>query len=110
MNAGYRSMAELFRDPAEGGAPLSGDAEGLVAELEGRPLTELVRDAAALRRQGHGNVISYSRKVFIPLTRLCRDVCGYCTFATTPGRAGTAYLSPDEVLAIAQAGRAAGCR
>ncbi len=103
-------MAEQIADAAELGMPLAGDADRLVAELEARPLADLVRDAAALRRQGHGNVISYSRKVFIPLTRLCRDVCGYCTFATTPGRAGTAYLSPDEVLAIAQAGRAAGCR
>ncbi len=47
--------------------------------------------------------------MFIPLTRLCRDVCGYCTFATTPRRVATAYLTPDEVLAIARAGRAAGC-
>jgi FO synthase len=53
--------------------------------------------------------MTYSRKVFIPLTRLCRDVCGYCTFATTPGRAGSAYLTPAEVLSIARAGRDAGC-
>src|SRR5216683_1584726 len=71
------------------------------------PLAELIAEAAALRDRRHGRVISYSRKVFIPLTKLCRDVCHYCTFAERPGRA--AYLSPDEVLAIARAGAAAGC-
>nr|WP_232307123.1 5-amino-6-(D-ribitylamino)uracil--L-tyrosine 4-hydroxyphenyl transferase CofH [Sphingomonas sp. Y57] len=58
----------------------------------------------------HGPIVTYSRKVFIPLTRLCRDVCHYCTFATTPRQAGPAYLSRDQVLAIARAGEAAGCR
>src|SRR5215475_12268398 len=73
------------------------------------PLAELIAEAAALRDSAHGRLISYSRKVFIPLTKLCRDVCHYCTFAQTP-RAGTpVYLSPDEVLAIARAGAAAGC-
>jgi FO synthase len=57
-----------------------------------------------------GSVVTYSRKVFIPLTRLCRDVCHYCTFATTPQNAGQAYLSREQVLAIARAGKAAGCR
>jgi FO synthase len=69
----------------------------------------LMEAAAALRDQGHGRLISYSRKVFIPLTHLCRDVCHYCTFAERP-RAGTsAYLSPEAVLSIARAGQAAGC-
>ena len=69
----------------------------------------LVAAAAALRDAGHGNAVSYSRKVFIPLTKLCRDVCHYCTFAETP-KAGPAYLNADEVLAIARAGERAGCR
>jgi FO synthase len=69
----------------------------------------LMADAARLRDQGHGRLISYSRKVFIPLTKLCRDVCHYCTFAETPHASRPAYLSPDEVLAIARAGKAAGC-
>ena len=63
-----------------------------------------------MRRAGHGNVISHSRKVFIPLTQLCRDVCGYCTFAKTPREVEKPYLSPDNVLAIARAGENAGCR
>ncbi|HEU4356926.1 MAG TPA: 5-amino-6-(D-ribitylamino)uracil--L-tyrosine 4-hydroxyphenyl transferase CofH [Xanthobacteraceae bacterium] len=67
--------------------------------------------AAACRRDAvHGSVISYSRKVFIPLTRLCRDVCHYCTFAHPPRKNERAYLSLDEVLAIARAGQAAGCK
>ncbi|RCG27911.1 7,8-didemethyl-8-hydroxy-5-deazariboflavin synthase [Sphaerisporangium album] len=68
-----------------------------------------VRDAglAAVGRQG---VVTYSRKVFIPLTRLCRDRCGYCTFATAPGKLPAAFLGPDEVLEIARQGAALGCK
>ncbi|HEV2372706.1 MAG TPA: bifunctional FO biosynthesis protein CofGH [Streptosporangiaceae bacterium] len=68
-----------------------------------------VRDAG-LAAAGRPGVITYSRKVFIPLTRLCRDRCGYCTFATTPGRVASPYLSPDEVLGIARQGAALGCK
>jgi len=57
--------------------------------LERTPLAELMEEAAALRDAGHGRFVSYSRKVFIPLTKLCRDVCHYCTFAEKP-RAGRA--------------------
>jgi FO synthase len=66
--------------------------------------------AAALTIAGHGERVSFSKKVFIPLTQLCRDVCHYCTFAQTPRRRESAYLSPQAVLAIAQAGQAAGCK
>ena len=72
-------------------------------------LSELMADAAQSRDHGHGRLISYSRKVFIPLTKLCRDVCHYCTFAETPHAGRPNYLSPDEVLAIARAGKEAGC-
>jgi FO synthase len=78
--------------------------------LATKPLPELMAEAARLRDVGHGNIVSYSRKVFIPLTRLCRDTCRYCTFVRGPRGAPSAYLSPDEVLAIARAGLAAGCR
>src|SRR6202795_745365 len=73
------------------------------------PLAELIAEAAALRDSTHGRLLSYSRKVFIPLTKLCRDVCHYCTFAQVPRTGRPLYLSPDEVLAIARAGAAAGC-
>jgi FO synthase len=71
------------------------------------PLDDLLA-AARGRRRGEG-LVTYSPKVFIPLTTLCRDVCGYCTFARPPRRGERAYLSEDEVLAIARAGAAAGC-
>jgi FO synthase len=71
-----------------------------------RPLMAV---AAALRDAGHGDLISYSRKVFIPLTQLCRDVCLYCTFAHPPRPGEPLYLDPEAVLAIARAGVAAGC-
>ena len=65
---------------------------------------------AGLAAAGRPGVITYSRKVFIPLTRLCRDRCGYCTFATVPHRLDSPYLEPDEVLAIARQGAALGCK
>src|SRR6187402_851937 len=71
------------------------------------PLDDLLA-AARERRRGDG-IVTYSPKVFIPLTTLCRDVCGYCTFARPPRRGERAYLPLDEVLAIARAGAAAGC-
>src|SRR5450759_4386494 len=68
-----------------------------------------VRDAAMVAA-GRPGVVTYSRKVFIPLTRLCRDRCHYCTFATVPQRLCAPYLLPDEVLDIARAGAAQGCK
>jgi FO synthase len=92
---------------AEAGYRLSA-AEALelvdCADLRG-----LMRVAAVLRDAGHGGLVSYSRKVFIPLTQLCRDVCHYCTFAHPPRPGEPAYLGADEVLAIARAGARAGC-
>src|SRR3979490_1300806 len=73
------------------------------------PLAELTAEAAALRDSAHGRLLSYSRKVFIPLTKLCRDVCHYCTFAQVPRPGKPIYLLPDKVLAIARARAAPGC-
>src|SRR6201996_1760158 len=86
----------------------SGDGP-LSVWLEQAPLAELIDAAGRVRDEGHGRHLSYSRKVFIPLTHLCRDVCHYCTFAERPRARQSAYLSPDDVLAIARAGAAAGC-
>ena len=66
-------------------------------------------EAARIRDAAHGDRVTFSPKVFIPLTMLCRDRCGYCTFAKPPARLDSPYLELDEVLAIARAGRAAGC-
>ena len=90
------------------GSRLSADeASALVAADDP---AALMPAAAALRDAGHGGIVTYSKKVFIPLTRLCRDVCHYCTFAQPPRRGERAYLEPDEVLEIARAGARAGCK
>src|SRR5262245_33185414 len=73
-------------------------------------LPGLMALAETLAVSGHGHAVSYSRKVFIPLTQLCRDSCHYCTFARPPRSSEQPYLSPQQVLAIAVAGRAAGCK
>lgn len=86
------------------------DGGQAAARAQQAGLAELLAAAAAVRDAGHGAVVSYSRKVFIPLTELCRDVCHYCTYAKTPRRLKSAYLEPDAVLAIARAGKAQGCR
>ena len=82
----------------------------LIARLLNTPLDELLAEACARRDLRGPERMTYSRKVFIPLTRLCMDVCHYCTFATTPSRLPAPYLSPEEVLEIARAGLAAGCK
>ncbi len=77
--------------------------------LVSQPSETLLERARELRDAGHGSVITYSPKVFIPLTVLCRDVCHYCTFAKPPRPGQRAYLSHDEILEVARAGAAAGC-
>jgi FO synthase len=94
-------------EKAGAGALLSGEEALALAACDDLPA--LTRMAAELRDRGHGARISYSRKVFIPLTQLCRDSCHYCTFAQTPRPGRNAYLTADEMLHIARAGAAAGC-
>ena len=79
-------------------------------ELVAAPWETLAAEARVACRSGHGTLVTFSPKVFIPLTKLCRDVCGYCTFARPPRRGERAYMSEDEVLEVARAGAAAGCR
>jgi FO synthase len=83
---------------------------GRLIRATGGELLDLLRDASVIRDARTGPVITYSRKVFIPLTNLCRDRCGYCTFAREPGDGKAHTMSPDEVLAVARAGREAGCK
>ena len=73
-------------------------------------LEKLLEAAGKVRDQGKGRVVSYSKKVFIPLTTLCRDYCAYCTFRKDPGQPGGHFMAPDEVLALAEQGRRAGCK
>jgi 7,8-didemethyl-8-hydroxy-5-deazariboflavin synthase CofG subunit len=74
------------------------------------PLPELLAAASSLRAEGKGSTVTFSKKVFIPLTTLCRDYCGYCTFRKDPGEPGAHFMTPDEVLALAEQGRRAGCK
>jgi len=78
-------------------------------ELTQRPVDELMAEARAVRDAARGTRITYSPKVFIPLTMLCRDKCGYCTFAQPPARLGAPYLTPEQVLRIARDGARMGC-
>jgi len=80
-----------------------------IDSLLSTPLETLVDQAEALTLAHHGRRVTYSRKVFIPLTQLCRDVCHYCTFAKAPRSLAAPYLSIDEVVAIARKGQRAGC-
>jgi FO synthase len=73
------------------------------------PLEPLLAAAREMAREAHGHRVTYSPKVFIPLTQLCRDRCGYCTFAKPPTPGARVYMTPAEVLAVARAGAAAGC-
>ncbi len=98
---GDRNMIEFF--------PAQDVVHRVLHELDALSVEALMDRACALRAEGHGRLISFSPKVFIPLTRLCRDVCGYCTFAHPPRLGERAFLAIDEVLAIARTGATAGC-
>ena len=100
---------------ARDGKPLDLDEATVLLHARGEDLQTLLTYAsrtrdAGLEAAGRPNIITYSRKVFIPLTRLCRDRCGYCTFATVPHRLDHLYLEPDEVLEIARQGAELGCK
>jgi 7,8-didemethyl-8-hydroxy-5-deazariboflavin synthase CofG subunit len=84
--------------------------EAALALAEAAPLDELLEAASEARKQGKGKTVSFSKKVFIPLTTLCRDYCSYCTFRKDPGQPGAHFMTPDEVLAVAEKGRRAGCK
>jgi len=100
-------LSALLRAAEAGQRPDSAAALALLPEA---PVEELLGVAESLTLAGFGESVTYSRKVFIPLTQLCRDVCHYCTFAKAPRHLKGAYLTADEVLAIARAGAAVDCK
>ncbi|HEY2793634.1 MAG TPA: bifunctional FO biosynthesis protein CofGH, partial [Micromonosporaceae bacterium] len=113
MVTGYGVRRALRR--AADGRTIDVDEAAALLTARGSDLDELLKIAAGVRdaglaTTGRPGVITYSRKVFIPLTRLCRDRCHYCTFATVPHRLDSPFLSRDEVLEIARAGAAMGCK
>jgi FO synthase len=100
---------------ARDGKALDVDEATVLLHARGEDLQKLLEYASRTRDAGleaarRPNVITYSRKVFIPLTRLCRDRCGYCTFATVPHRLHSLYLEPDEIVTIARQGAELGCK
>ena len=100
---------------ARDGVALDVTEAAILLQARDSDLDDLLNSAARVRDQGLADVgrpgvVTYSRKVFIPLTRLCRDRCHYCTFATTPHRVEAAFLESDQVLAIAEQGAAMGCK
>src|ERR1700738_3961950 len=106
-----RSTARLIEhtfDQLRDGKPL--DRNAAVHLANEAPLPDLLSAATQLRAQGKGTTITFSKKVFIPLTTLCRDYCSYCTFRKDPGQPGAHFMTPEEVLALAERGRGAGCK
>ncbi len=111
------SFAQRLTTPIEeilearlAGEPLPREAAYRLIQAEGDELLALFSAAAALRTRAKGTVVTYSRKVFIPLTNLCRDKCAYCTFARPPSDPRAHTMTPDEVLAVAEEGRRHGCK
>ncbi len=109
-------MSELVSPPrvhaalerAEEGRGVS--REEALSLMEAAELASLLQAAASVRDRSKGRTVSYSKKVFIPLTHLCRDYCGYCTFRADPEAGRQPYMTPEDVLAVAEAGRRAGCK
>ncbi len=102
-----RSLDAILSRALAGELPIRADLPVLATSTD---IEALLATADALRERKFENIVTYSRKVFIPLTQLCRDVCHYCTFAKAPKRLDAAYLPMDEILAIAQYGKEMGCR
>ena len=100
-------ISAILEKARRGELPSSRDAATLADFEDTHALAET---AAVLRDQGFGNTVTYSRKAFVPLTHLCRDVCHYCTFAQVPRKVKAPYLTLDEVLATAREGAALGCK
>src|SRR5258705_7235352 len=101
-----RMPADHFRRTESSGL----SREEAIDLIEHGDLASLLRAASEPRDRGKGRVVSYSKKVCIPLTDLCRDLCGYCTFRSDPVVGRAAYMTPDEVLAVAEAGARVGCK
>jgi FO synthase len=105
-----RAAAERGLDHVAAGRPLDrADAIALI-EVPAARWAEVRAAAGALRDRGKGRTVTYSRKVFLPLTNLCRDDCGYCTFKRDPGQPGARTMELDEVLAVCEAGARLGCK
>lgn len=101
-------MQQALKDCLQGKLLGRREAFGLVAAA-GDAFTELLATAAALRDRGKGRVVTFSPKIFVPLTNLCRDFCGYCTFRKAPDEPGAKSMTLDEVLSVVREGKLIGC-
>src|SRR5688500_15827859 len=109
MEPGRDALRRALRR-ARDGAPLDPAEATVLLHARGDDLVDLCASARRVADAGHGRVVTYSRKVFVPLSRLCRDRCHYCTFATTPARLDAPFLEIEQVLDVARAGQARGCK
>ena len=108
--ASLHSQSAAFLAEAASGRPLTNDEAWSLVGVDEHGLTALCEAAAAMRDLGKGTTVSFSPKVFIPLTHMCRDFCGYCIFRKTPEQAGdTLYMTPEQVLDVVRAGQRLGC-
>src|SRR6478752_3855140 len=98
-----------YLDEVRGGLPLSREGACQLLRCPEDEFPALLASALELKQRFKPGVITYSRKVFIPLTNLCRDYCGYCTFRRDPGEPGAHTMTPDEVMEVARAGEKMGC-
>ncbi len=104
-----RQSPSSYADELRAGMPLSRDEACQLIRCAEQDLPALLSAAMGARQRFKPAVVTYSRKVFIPLTNLCRDYCGYCTFRRDPGQPGAHTMTPDEVLAVGRAGEKMGC-
>jgi 7,8-didemethyl-8-hydroxy-5-deazariboflavin synthase CofG subunit len=104
-----RRHLNSYTDQLCSGVPLSREAACQLIRCTDQELPALLSAAMEARQRFKPGVVTYSRKVFIPLTNLCRDYCGYCTFRRDPGQAGAHTMTPDEVMSVVRAGEKMGC-
>ncbi len=104
-----RQPLRSYVDELRAGMPLSREGACQLIRCSERDLPTLLSAAVETRQRFRPTIVTYSRKVFIPLTNLCRDYCGYCTFRRDPGQPGARTMTPDEVLAVARVGEKMGC-
>ncbi len=106
--AGHGTLTNII-DRAAAGVFIAAEEADQLQDVRDDGLAHLCAAAAGLRDRGKGKTVTFSPKVFIPLTRLCRDYCGYCTFRQEPGAAARLYMTPEEVLEVASRGQEMGC-
>ena len=108
MVTGEADLPDIL-ECVEAGREIGDREASLLTWAESDRMADLCAVAAGIRDRGKGQVVTFSPKVFIPLTRLCRDFCGYCTFRQDPGSAASLYLTPEQVLDVARRGQEMGC-